>query len=60
MLGVNPGAQCIVPLVDESFKERYTRCVFEDMKIAIDCLKSLDDKLKTLHPDVLYKIRSLI
>jgi hypothetical protein len=40
--------------------ERYKRDIFVDMKIAIDCLKEFNDKLNTLHPDIVYKIRSLI
>lgn len=40
--------------------ERYKRDMFEDMKTAIDHLKEFNDKLNTLHPDIIYKIRSLI
>ena len=40
--------------------ERYKRDIFTDLKIAIDCLKEFNDKLNTLHPDIVYKIRSLI
>lgn len=40
--------------------ERYKRDIFTDMKIAIDCLKSFNESLLSLHPDVIYKIRTLI
>jgi hypothetical protein len=40
--------------------ERYKRDLFVDMKIAIDCLKEFNDKLNTLHPEIIYKIRCLI
>jgi hypothetical protein len=46
--------------MDKTTEERYKRCIFTDMKIAIDCLKALDDQLKVLHPDIYYKVRQLI
>lgn len=46
--------------MDENTQERYMRCIFQDMKIAIDLLKDFNTKLNTLHPDISYKIRSLL
>lgn len=54
------GNQCNVPMPCGADTERYKRDLFTDMKIAIDCLKEFNDKLNTLHPEVIYKIRSLI
>ena len=48
--------QCPAPSNDIQ-GERYKRDLFADLKIAIDLLKQFDDSLKTLHPDVIYKIR---
>ena len=49
--------------VNESEKEcmkRYERCIFHDMKLGIDYLKEFTDKVNSLHPDVYFKIKSLI
>lgn len=47
-------------LNDSPGNERYKRDLFDDLKIAIDLLKSFDDSLKKLHPEVLYKIRQIM
>lgn len=52
--------QCIAQSVNKDAEEKYKRCIFADMKIAIDLLKEFDDKLKVLHPDVIYRVRQLI
>lgn len=39
---------------------RYKRCIFDDMKTAIDLLKVFNDALKELHPEVFYKIKQLL
>lgn len=51
---------CVPPNMDEVIKLRYQRDLFNDLKIAIDYLKEFNDKLNNLHPDVCYKIRSII
>jgi hypothetical protein len=60
MIGRDTIGQCAPSNMDKNLEDRYKRCIFTDMKIAIDCLKELDDKLKTLHPDVYYKIVQII
>lgn len=52
--------QCIPTNTNKEAEERYKRCIFADMKIAIDLLKEFDDKLKVLHPDIIYRVRQLI
>lgn len=51
---------CYPSNLENDQAELYKRDIYTDMKIAIDCLKEFNDKLKTLHPDVFYKIRQLI
>jgi hypothetical protein len=58
MLGRCDANQCVPSNSGDA--ERYKRDIFTDMKIAIDCLRDLDEKLKVLHPDVFYKVRQLI
>lgn len=60
MIGRDSMNQCVPSNMDKTTEERYKRCIFTDMKIAIDCLKALDDQLKVLHPDIYYKVRQLI
>lgn len=48
-----------VPSIPNEFAERYQRDIFSDMKSAIDFLKEFNDKLNTLHPDCVYKIKQL-
>jgi hypothetical protein len=58
MLGRCGTDQCVPSSGGDA--ERYKRDIFTDMKIAIDCLRDLDDKLKVLDPDVSYKVRQII
>lgn len=51
---------CVPSNLDAEIQQKYRRCIFEDMKIAIDHLKKFNDSLRELHPDVHYKIRQLI
>lgn len=60
MIGRDSISSCVAPSMEKSMEERYKRCIFSDMKLAIDYLKVLDDQLKLLHPDIYYKIRQLI
>lgn len=60
MLGRQENA-CNNPFSSDSKTDNlYKRDLFEDMKIGLDCLKELNNKLLTLHPDVLYKIRQIM
>ena len=52
--------QCMPSHSDPEVQKLYERDLFEDMKTAIDLLKDFNSKLNKLHPDVIYKIRSLI
>ena len=45
---------------DSKVEDLYKRDLFEDLKIGLDCLKEFNNKLLTLHPDVLYKIRQIM
>ena len=61
MLGVCNANSIYKESIDGSTSsQRYSRCFYTDMKTAIDCLKNFDEQLKTLHPDVAYKIRTLM
>lgn len=51
---------CVPSSMSENLSELYKRDIFTDLKCAIDYLQEFNDKLKALHPDVIYKIRSLI
>jgi hypothetical protein len=50
---------CLPTYADEATKLKYQRCMFADMKLAIDYLKEFNDKLNQLHPDILYKIKQI-
>lgn len=45
---------------DSRLEDLYKRDLYEDLKIGLDCLKELNNKLLTLHPDVFYRIRQLM
>lgn len=48
------------PMYDKSLELRYQRCVYNDLKLAIDFLKEFNEKLNSLHPEVINKIRVIL
>ncbi len=47
-------------MYEKSYEERYKRNVFDDMVIAIKLMKSLNDELLKLHPQVMERVKKLI
>jgi hypothetical protein len=52
--------KCMPISIDQEVRKLYERDIFEDMKSAIDLLNDFNIKLNKLHPDIIYKIKSLI
>lgn len=60
MLGRSPEMNHIDATKDAALKKRYQRCIYTDLKEALDYLKEFSERLDNLHPEVLYKIRSMM
>ena len=60
MLGTLIVNRCDSVCAPSGTDERYRRDLYTDMKIAIDAMKEFNEKLNTLHPGVIYKIKNIL